>query len=228
MNSMNNIFPYLTDLENNNNREWFNANKEVYKKSCAEFEEVLRSLVLAVNKFDVSIPFCDPKSLMFKVTRDIRFSSDKTPYNPSFRAYISSAKKMPIPVGYHIFIQPGDRSFLGGGLAHSGVKGAADRVRSYIISHSLEFSEIITDKEFSAHFSIQGEALKNVPRGYDKNHPQAEYLKNKSWYLQYPVSDNLFSDTDNFVGQAEQIFLLMKPFNDYLNAALSGLEMPTR
>jgi uncharacterized protein (TIGR02453 family) len=225
---MNSIFPYLTDLENNNNREWFNANKEIYKKSSAEFEAVLRLLILAVSKFDTSIPFCDPKSLMFKVARDTRFSSDKTPYNPSFRACISSAGKMPIPVGYYLSIQPGNRSFLGGGLAHSGIKGAADRVRDYIISHSSEFSEIVTDKEFSAHFSIQGEALKNVPRGYDKDHPQAEYLKNKSWYLQYPVSDNLFSDTDGFVEQAEQIFLLMKPFIDYLNAALAGLKMPTR
>ncbi|GHV26676.1 hypothetical protein FACS1894167_00400 [Synergistales bacterium] len=66
---MNSIFPYLTDLENNNNREWFNANKETYKKSCAEFEEVLHSLVLAVSKFDTGIPFCDPKSLMFKASK---------------------------------------------------------------------------------------------------------------------------------------------------------------
>jgi hypothetical protein len=70
--------------------------------------------------------------------------------------------------------------------------------------------------------------LKNVPKGYDAAHPQAEYLKNKSWYLEYPVLDSLIENTDDFVEQATQVFLCMKPFNDYLNEALKGFQMPAR
>jgi uncharacterized protein (DUF2461 family) len=75
---------------------------------------------------------------------------------------------------------------------------------------------------------VKGEALKNTPRGYDDTHPQAEYLKNKSWYLEYPIADGLFETKDDFLKQATQIFQKMKPFNDYLNAALIGFQMPTR
>ncbi|MDR1460836.1 MAG: DUF2461 domain-containing protein [Campylobacteraceae bacterium] len=225
---MNKIFSYLTDLENNNNREWFNANKQSYKKARADFEEMLYLLVLAINKFDTNIPICDPKNLIFKIARDTRFTSDKTPYNPSFRACISSAGKRPVPVGYYISIQPKERSFLGAGLAHSGIKGAADMVRDYIVLHDLEFSKIITNEKFLTHFSIKGETLKNMPQGYDNNHPHAKYLKNKSWYLQYPISDDLLFNTDNFVEQTAQVFSLMKPFVNYLNAALLDLKMPLR
>lgn len=52
--------------------------------------------------------------LTFKLVRDTRFSRDKSPYNPAFRAHISSMGKLPIPVGYFIMIKPGNQSFLGG------------------------------------------------------------------------------------------------------------------
>ena len=69
---------------------------------------------------------------------------------------------------------------------------------------------------------------KNVSKGYDPAHPQAEYLRNKSWYLEYPVSDEQIADTAGFVKQAAWLFRLMKPFNDYLNAALKDFRIPTR
>lgn len=56
----------------------------------------------------------------------------------------------------------------------------------------------------------------------------AEYLKFKSWYLEYPVSDSIVGDTEQFLQLAVDIFLKMKPFNDYLNQALAGFKMPER
>ena len=71
-------------------------------------------------------------------------------------------------------------------------------------------------------------ALKKVPAGYDKDHPQAEYLKYKSWYLEYPVKDQDLSDIGTFLPKMVEIFEAMKPFNDYLNRALADFRMPTR
>ena len=51
----------------------------------------------------------------------------------------------------------------------------------------------------------------------------ADYLKFKSWYLEYPVSNPVVEDTEQFLELAVDIFLKMKPFNDYLNQALAGL-----
>ena len=74
---------------------------------------------------------------------------------------------------------------------------------------------------------MKGETLKKVPQGYNADHPQAEYLKNKSWYLKYSLADELVIDASGFIDYLAQLFLYMKPFNDYLNAALKGFIMPS-
>jgi hypothetical protein len=101
-------------------------------------------------------------------------------------------------------------------------------VRDYIAANGKKFSAIINEKAFIEHFVVKGEALKNVPKDYDSTSPQAEYLKNKSWYLEHFIPDELIASSDNFTQQAAQIFRYMKPFNDYLNVALSDFKMPER
>ncbi len=222
------ILDFLSDLEKNNDREWFHANKERRAKANAAFEGLLQALMLEIGQFDGSIFGSSPKELTFKLVRDTRFSHDKSPYLPAFRAHISSRGKLPIPVGYYLMIRPGDRSFLGGGLFGDMFKDATAMVREHIAQNGGEWERILHDPEFERHFTPQGSALKKVPAGYDKEHPQAEYLKMKSWYLEYPLRDEELGDPEAFVQRAARIFQLMKPFNDYLNRALAGFEMPTR
>jgi uncharacterized protein (TIGR02453 family) len=214
-------------LERNNEREWYLANKNSYQEANAEFESLIGALIESIGNFDDSVIHNIPQKLTFKLMRDTRFSKDKSPYNPRFSAGITSAGKTIIPVGYHIHIAPGNRSFLGGGLFASTFKDATGMIRDYIVNHGDKFAAIIADTEFSTLFTVKGEALKNVPRGYDESHPQAEFLKFKSWYLEYPVADALLMDA-GFVEKATEVFRVMKPFNDYLNAALTGFVMPSR
>ena len=101
-------------------------------------------------------------------------------------------------------------------------------VRDYIAGNGEEWERIIHDPEFEKYFTVQGTALKNVPAGYEKGHPQAEYLKYKSWYLEYPLKDGELKDAEAFVAKAAELFRVMKPFNDYLNKALAGFRMPER
>ena len=222
------ILDYLTQLSANNNREWYHAHKAEYQAANAQFEELIQALMLRIGEFDDSILGHAPKELTFKLVRDTRFSHDKSPYNPAFRAHISSIGKLPIPVGYYLMIKPGGQSFLGGGLFADMFKDATRMVRDYISEHGGEWEEIITAPSFQERFTVGGSALKNVPAGYEKEHPQAEYLKYKSWYLEYSVQDKDLTDGDLFLAKAADIFRLMKPFNDYLNNALTGFKMPTR
>ena len=92
------MMDYLSALSMNNNREWYHANKDDYKKANGEFENLLQALILEIGKFDSSILQNNPKDLTFKLVRDTRFSHDKSPYNPAFRAHISSRGKLPVPV----------------------------------------------------------------------------------------------------------------------------------
>ncbi len=222
------IIDYLSALDSNNDREWYHANKEDYKKANAEFESLLQALMLEIGKFDSSILHNNPKDLTFKIVRDTRFSHDKSPYNPAFRAHIASKGKMPVPVGYYLMIRPGDQSFLGGGLFADMFKDATKMVRDYISENGAEWERIIHEPQFEECFTVKGTALKNVPAGYEKEHPQAQYLKFKSWYLEHPVKDKELKDANTFVLEAAKCFQLMKPLNDYLNQALAGFQMPAR
>ena len=221
------IMNYLSELEKNNNREWYHDHKEDYKAATAAFEELLQELLLEIGTFDKQALSLNPKDLTFKLQRDTRFSHDKSPYNPAFRAHLAPSK-LPVPVGYYLMIRPGGKSFLGGGLFADMFKDATGRVRDYITAHPGEWDAIIHEPEFAAHFTVQGTALKKVPAGYDTEHPQAEFLKFKSWYLEYPLDDKELLDEENFPAHAARLFQLMKPFNDYLNKALTGFQMPAR
>ncbi|MCI9665639.1 MAG: DUF2461 domain-containing protein [Angelakisella sp.] len=222
------ILDYLTNLSANNNREWYHAHKAEYQAANAQFEELVQSLILRIGEFDTSVLGHAPKELTFKLVRDTRFSHDKSPYNPAFRAHISSMGKLPVPVGYYLMLKPGGQSFLGGGLFADMFKEATQMVRDYIAAHGSEWETVITAPAFQQHFSVHGTALKNVPAGYEKEHPQAEYLKYKSWYLEYPIRDEELANGSLFLSKAAEIFHLMKPFNDYLNRALAGFQMPQR
>lgn len=189
---------------------------------------LLQELIFKIGKTDSSILHNIPKDLTFKLVRDTRFSHDKSPYNPAFRAHISTMGKQPVPVGYYLMIKPGNQSFLGGGLFADMFKDATTMVRDYIAKNPDEWEEIIHAAEFKRYFTVRGTSLKNVPAGYNKEHAQAEFLKYKSWYLEYPVEDKSLLDIETFFPQMVRVFEAMKPFNDYLNKALAGFKMPTR
>ena len=208
------ILDYLAGLASHNEREWYHAHKAEYKEANAEFESLLQELILRIGEFDNSVLHNQPKDLTFKLVRDTRFSHDKSPYNPAFRAHISAKGKLPVPVGYYLMIKPGGQSFLGGGLFADMFKEATAMVRDYIAANGREWEEILGDPDFRKHFTVQGTALKRVPAGYEKEHPQAEFLKYKSWYLEYPVTDAQFGDGEAFLEHAVSVFRLMKPFND--------------
>lgn len=224
----NKILAYLTALEANNNREWYHANKKDLDMATEEFEGIIQSLIWELGKSEPTILGYAPEELTFKLARDTRFSHDKSPYNPAFRCHISPAGKLPIPVGYYLSIRPRNRSFLGGGLFADMFKDATQMIREYISSHPKELKAVLSLPGFHDGFEIKGTALKNVPKNFDANHPMAEYLKYKSWYIEMPFEDKLLENPQEFVEFATSRYLLMKPFNDFLNCALADFKMPKR
>lgn len=222
------MLDYLSALSANNDRQWYHAHKAENKAASAQFEELVEALIFRIGEFDNSVLGHIPKELTFKLMRDTRFSHDKSPYTPAFRAHISAKGKLPIPVGYYLMIKPGDQTFLGGGLFADMFKDATTMVRDYISKNGEEWEQIIHAPDFQNYFTVQGTTLKNVPAGYEKEHPQAEFLKFKSWYLEYPIKDAELIDAEAFLTKAAELFQRMKPFNDYLNQALAGFQMPAR
>lgn len=86
-------------------------------------------------------------------------------------------------MGYYLMIKPQNQSFLGGGLFADMFKDATTMVRDYIAENGEEWDSLIHEPTFAKYFTVKGTALKNVPTGYDREHPQAEYLKYKSFQM---------------------------------------------
>jgi uncharacterized protein (TIGR02453 family) len=77
------VFAFLRELEENNNRPWFEANKqryiEVIRQPSKEFIEDFGPRLQAISEHFVADTRTNGGSPM-RPYRDTRFSSDKTPY----------------------------------------------------------------------------------------------------------------------------------------------------
>lgn len=221
------ILNFLSDLANNNNREWYHAHKLESDQARQEFEKLLQFLIDELSLTDPAISGLRPKDLVFRLNRDMRFSKHLPPYKTAFSAHISKAGRFPIPAGYFICLQP-HHSFIGGGLFATQFPEATTMIRDYLIDNSNEFLNIIQSKDFSENFEVLGVKLKNVPKGYDKNHFLAEYLKHKSWDIEYHFSDKDLADSAIVCQTMVEKFKKMKTFNDFLNQALLEFKIPER
>ncbi len=204
---------FLRKLEENNNKEWFAANRNLYKEAKKEFEDFVRLLIEEIKKFSPEIGLLEPKQTLFRINRDTRFSKDKRPYKNFFGSVITKGGRKSHLAGYYVHIQP-ENSFLGGGIYCSKPE-ILKVLRNYIFENYEKFLEIINDKKFNSYFEeLYGEKLKRLPRGFPADFPYPELLKYKNYAIAYKIKD----DTDT--QQITKIFKIMKPFNDFLNKAL--------
>ena len=82
------IFQFLKEVSANNNREWFNAHKDLYEEARGEFENLLSAIITRISLFDESIRGVQVKDCTYRIYRDTRFSQDKTPYKTHLGGYI--------------------------------------------------------------------------------------------------------------------------------------------
>ncbi|GAB5078561.1 DUF2461 domain-containing protein [Arthrobacter sp. AD-310] len=158
-------FRFYEELEENNNRDWWLANKATYD---AAVKEPLSQLLAELE------PEFGPAKL-FRPNRDIRFSQDKSPYKTAQGAFAARQE------GVGFYLQVSADGLLVGGGYHSHTPAQLARFRaSADASASGAALQDIVDSVAAAGFAIEGEKLKTVPRGYDKDHPRAELLKHKS------------------------------------------------
>jgi len=211
---------FLSDLKQNNDRDWFQKNKSRYEKARAEFEAFISSLISEITKFDNSIGHHTAKECIFRIYRDVRFSKDKSPYKTHFGAHITSAMKrsdIHTRAGYYIHISPGDSMLAGGAYMPQGPWIKA--IRQEISYNPQDLKEILNNAEFKKYFGeMSGEKLKRAPKGYEPDHPEIELLKHKSFLGVHSCSDSLVTSSD-FLSHAGNVFKALYPFDQFLNRA---------
>ena len=107
---------FLKKIKTNNNRVWFEKNKSAFVAAKEDVEKNIDEIIVGIRKFDKRLPAdLVAKKCVFRIYRDVRFSTDKRPYKNNLGASINPGGKMAVVPGYYIHIEPG-RSFVGGGM----------------------------------------------------------------------------------------------------------------
>ena len=175
---------FLKQLKRNNNRKWFEKHKLEFDQNV---KTPMLSFIAALQpRFIQFAPEFDlnPKRSMFRIYRDVRFSADKTPYKTHIAAHfvLRGMPKGFIGSGYYIQIEPGE-FFVGGGI-YLPNGDQLKKIRKAIAEHSEEFLSIIENRNFKKMFApFDWSKLQRVPKGYDENHPMADWLKFKQFFV---------------------------------------------
>lgn len=211
------IFDFLKKLKKNNDRDWFNAHKDEYLAQHEKVTAFADALLKEMNKHD-QIETATGKKSLHRIYRDIRFSSDKTPYNTHFSGSFKRATSA-LRGGYYFHLQPGN-SFVGGGF-WGPTPEDLKRIREEIAMTGDELKKIIRSKKFKSTFGqLDGEALKTAPKGFDKEHEHMDLIKMKQFLVMKRFSDEEVFAKD-FHLKMNAAFKEMRPFFDYMSMALT-------
>ena len=216
---MNEVFEFLAELAEHNNRDWMQANKPFYERAKSTFKGLITELLAGINAFDASVEGLEPKDCIFRINRDIRFSKDKNPYKTNFGAAMMEGGKKTGNPTYYIHLQPG-KSFVAGGVYMPEAE-SLKKIRQEIDYNPEELKKIVEADSFKQAFGkITGESLKTAPKGYPKDHPNIELLRMKSFLVVHDLTDAEVL-SGGFVAEALDYFKIIHPFNEYLSVAIS-------
>jgi uncharacterized protein (TIGR02453 family) len=218
------LIKFLKDLRANNNREWFQANKQRYEKVVRD--PLLRFVAdFGPRLAKISPHFvADPRPMggsLFRIYRDTRFSRDKSPYKTAAALHFrhEKAKDVHAP-GFYLHLEPGN-VFAGVGIWRPDA-ATLGQIRSVIVENPAKWKRAKTAKSFTDRYELAGESLKRAPKAYDPDHPLIEDLKRKDFvaFTQFKEAD-LFRA--GFLGEYAKTARAAKPFMEFLTRAV-GLQ----
>ncbi len=213
---------FLEDLKQNNNREWFLANKRRYEKYKENYHNIIRRFLDEMIKIDPSLKNLDIKDCSFRINRDIRFSKDKSPYKTHMGIWMSGGQKNTNLAGYYVHIANGE-SFCAGGVYHP-EPADLKKIRKEIAFFHEDLEKIVGGKKFRDTFGDldrnEENMLKSTPKDYEKDHPAIDFLRLKWFTASTKITDKELLDK-NFVAKTAGKLSALKPLNDFLNRALT-------
>jgi uncharacterized protein (TIGR02453 family) len=214
---------FLKELKKNNNKAWFDKNRQVYETAKADFAGFIQKVIDQHSQKDPSIKNLVAKDCLFRINRDVRFAKDKSPYKSNMGASINKGgRKAENSAGYYFHLEPGS-VFAGGGIWMP-MPDKLKKVRQEIDYNFADFKKIIGSKKFKA---VYGDLSKNaeytlsrVPKGYEADNPAAEYLKLKSYVAMVKISDADLT-TKDLVKKTVSAFEALQPLIEFLNESMA-------
>lgn len=216
-------FEFLKDLCQNNNREWFQANKERYTAAQVDFKGFITGMIAGLAQFDPHINTdIDAGKCMFRIYRDVRFSKNKDPYKRWLAAGISiDGRKLDGPE-YYIHIEPEGQSFIACGYWRP-KKDHLDAIRQEIDYNAPQLIEALAEGQWTVGDLSTEDKLVRPPSGYTADDPNIEVLKLKSFIIYEMLTDTLLTDS-NALEEVLTICKRIYPFKSFLHDAIADVE----
>jgi uncharacterized protein (TIGR02453 family) len=210
------LFGFLADLKEHNDRDWFAANRERYEA------DLLEPALAFIEDFEPHLRMISPHlradarrtgGSLFRIYRDTRFSKDKTPYKTTAGIYFRHERSKDVPApGFYLHLAPGD-VFAGGGIWHPDTK-TAHTIREAIAADPEGWQAATASIRLG-----QGDALKRVPQPFDKDHPLAEDLKRRDFAAIEGMSEDE-ATAPHFLERYAQACRDMAPLMRFLSGAV--------
>ncbi len=217
------ILNFLAELSRENNREWFNANKELYLECRRDFENFTAEFIDAMQRIDPALHGLAPKDCIWRIYRDVRFSPDKRPYKEWFGAFLAphGGKKSPYG-GYYFHLQPGHCLFSGGIWCPE--PKLLKALRQSIFDNADELEDLMSAPAFKKYFVDfdTDNMLQRVPQGFPASWQHADWLRRKAFTCSHLFTDKEVNAPD-FLNRLVDVAKAFKPVNDFLNYTFEEL-----
>lgn len=187
---------FLKDLKKNNDKVWFNKNKETFQTQVLQpAQAFVMAMGKKLEKFAPDI-HADPRTdkSIFRIYRDTRFSADKSPYKTHLGIlwWEGDHPKMECS-GFYFHLEP-PNLLMGNGM-YMFSKSILKIYRDAVIDIKLGADLIKAIKVVSKKGKLSGKHYKKTPRGFDPDHPNAEYLLYNGLHVmnETKIPDELYS-----------------------------------
>ena len=208
-----NTISFLKELKLNNNREWFNKNKD-------RFNTIRSQVKIFAQEVNDSLNVSDniEKIKIFRIYRDLRFSKDKTPYKKNIGMAFHRAKP-DLRGGYYLEISA-DESFIAVGFWNPNKEDLL-RIRKEIEIDGQEFKRIINQKTIKDIWGdLRGDEVKTSPKGFTSDHEYIDLIKKKQFIFIKKLKEKDILD-EKFQKELVNYFESIRPFFDYMSEVLT-------
>ncbi|NND88345.1 MAG: DUF2461 domain-containing protein [Flavobacteriaceae bacterium] len=207
-------FDFLARLKKNNSREWMQDHKKEYQRNEKSLKKFYEEVEAELDQFDKIA-----KTKVFRIHRDVRFSKDKTPYNVH-RSVLFSRAGENRRGSYYLRLEPGASLMAGGFFKPE--PADLKRIRKEFEMDASEIRTIMANEEFSGVFGgfNNENAVKTAPKGFDKEDPNIDLIRLKSFYFSHNYTDDEVHASD-FKDRLVYHYKLLQPFLNYMTEVLT-------
>lgn len=210
---------FLRRLKRNNRREWFEARRNIYE---SELKEPMLALIQRIleGMTDYAPNHLRPaRKCMLRIYRDIRFSSDKSPYKTQVAAWWAHhGSPKTSGSGYYLHLNATELVIAAG--VYMPPPDQLYAIRNHLLTHHRQFTRLLENKKLRAKFEVHDpNSLSRPPKGFAADHPAIEWIKWRQWGViaTLPASEALKPTLPALV---EEHFRLAAPVVDFLNEPL--------